>query len=82
MALAKIGAASLVMGAAALATEGWLHGLLPGASLAVKTVRVFGAIGAGVVVLAMCARLLRIGEFDEAVRRMAGKFAPGAGRGA
>ena len=80
VALAKIGAASLVMGVAALATEGWLHGLLPGAGLVVKTVRVFGAIGAGAVVLVLCARLLRIEEFDEAVRRMAGRFVPGTGR--
>jgi len=41
---------------------------------------VFGAIGAGAVVLVLCARLLRIEEFDEAVRRMAGRFVPGTGR--
>jgi len=80
VALAKIGAASLVMGVATFATDAWLHGLLPGAGLAVKAARVFGAIGAGVLVLAACARAFRIQEFDEAVRRMAGRFVPGGGR--
>jgi len=80
VALAKIGAASLVMGVVAFATEAWLHGLLPGAGLAAKAVRVFGAIGAGVVVLAACARAFRIEEFDEAVRRMASRFVPGPDR--
>jgi len=78
--LVKISAASLVMGVVAFATEGWLHGLLPGAGLAAKAVRVFGAIGAGVLVLVACARAFRIEEFDEAVRRMASRFVPGAGR--
>jgi len=80
VALFKILAASAVMGIAVVAVESWMRDLLPGASLAVKTVRVFGSIGVGMLVLAACARFLHIQEFNEAVRRVTGRLAPGIAR--
>ena len=66
----KITLASALMGGAAWAVEGWLSVWLPGDLLVLKTVRVFSAIGAGVVTLGAAARLLRIREFDEVLRRV------------
>jgi putative peptidoglycan lipid II flippase len=80
VAFGKIAVASAVMGIVAAMTASWLQDLLPGTGLVEKAVRVFGAIGAGVLVLAGCARLLRIEEFDEAIRRVTERFAPDTGR--
>jgi hypothetical protein len=68
--LVKITAASLVMGAAAYGAELGLHAVLPGTGVWVRIVRVFGAMGAGVAVLALSAWVLRIEEFSEATRRI------------
>lgn len=73
--LAKIAVASLVMGAAAYGADAALSGVLPGASLLARFVRVLGAIGAGIAVLAVSAKLLRIQEFDDALRRMGARVA-------
>jgi putative peptidoglycan lipid II flippase len=70
VAFAKITIASAVMGAAAYYTSAWLGDVLPSRDLPWKTVRVFSAIGVGVVVLAASAKALRIAEFDEALRRV------------
>ena len=68
--LLKITAASLVMGIAAhYAVEG-LTRLMPGGGELAKMVRVFGAIGAALLVLAASARLLRIQEFTDATARV------------
>jgi hypothetical protein len=37
---------------------------------------VFGAIGAGIVVLVSAAKVLRIAEFDEALKRVVRRVAP------
>jgi putative peptidoglycan lipid II flippase len=66
----KILIASIVMGAVAYFTSVFLRSAVPGTSLIARIVQVFGAIGAGVLVLAAMARLLRIAEFDEAFRRV------------
>jgi putative peptidoglycan lipid II flippase len=66
--LLKISAASLLMAIAASASERLLHIPFPGSSVVTQGVRVFGAIGVGVIVLAASAQLLRIEEFTENVR--------------
>ena len=60
-------AASLVMGAAAMAIETGLHALVPGPALAARAIRVGSAIAGGLVVLVIAARLLRLQELDEAL---------------
>lgn len=70
VAFAKITVASAVMGAAAFFTSAWLEGALPGRGLLWKTIQVFGAIAVAVIVLAASARVLRIAEFDDAMRRV------------
>jgi putative peptidoglycan lipid II flippase len=70
IAFGKIAMASVAMGAAAYYASAWLETALPGRQLLWKAIQVFGAIGAGVVVLAAAARALRIAEFDEALRRV------------
>jgi hypothetical protein len=56
------------MAFAASTMERLLHIPFPGNSVATQGVRVFGAIGVGVIVLAASAQLLRIEEFTENVR--------------
>jgi putative peptidoglycan lipid II flippase len=63
----KIGVASTVMGAAAYQAERWLHAPLPGDAVVAQAIRVFGAIAIGLLVLALCARLLRVREFTESL---------------
>src|SRR5205823_11596979 len=67
-ALSKITVASIVMAAAAYEAERVLHIPFEGARLWVQAVRVFGAIGVGLAVLAAAAQLLRIREFTDSVR--------------
>jgi putative peptidoglycan lipid II flippase len=66
----KVLAASAVMGAAAYYTEAWLRDLLPGSAWYWRGIRVFSAIGAGVVVLIASARLLGVAELKEAMNRV------------
>jgi hypothetical protein len=68
--------ASILMGITAWSTSYWLTQAIPGASFAVKGVRLGAAIGAGVVVLAASARVLRIAEFEEAVGRVVHRLKP------
>jgi putative peptidoglycan lipid II flippase len=74
VALAKITAASLAMGVAAYVTAAWLTVLTPLGGEAAKFIRVFGAIGVALAVLALAARLLRIDEFTEASSRVLQRF--------
>jgi hypothetical protein len=67
VAFAKIAAAALVMAAAAVGAEAGLRHVLPGVSISARLTHVLGGIAAGLVVLALAARLLRIREFDQAV---------------
>jgi putative peptidoglycan lipid II flippase len=77
LALAKITAASMVMGAVALVVLPWLLGVLPGTGELVKALRICIAIGASLVALIVSARLLRIEEFHEATERIVRRIAPG-----
>jgi putative peptidoglycan lipid II flippase len=63
----KIVLASMVTAVAAYEAERWLHTPLPGDAVVVQSIRVFGAIAAGLLVLALCAQLLRIREFTESL---------------
>jgi putative peptidoglycan lipid II flippase len=76
VAFTKITVASIAMGAAAWYTSEWLLATLPGRALLWKAIQVFGAIGAGVIVLAASAKALRIAEFDEAVSRVLRRLQP------
>src|SRR5262249_24952540 len=71
IAFAKIFLASIVMGVAAHYTGRWLTGVLPGHALALQAVRVFTAIGVGVLVLLATARLLAIEELNDAIANVA-----------
>jgi putative peptidoglycan lipid II flippase len=62
--VAKICVASIAMAAVAYYVEQALH-VFAGESTALQAFRVFGAIGAGLVILAVSAQLLRIEEFTE-----------------
>jgi putative peptidoglycan lipid II flippase len=70
MALLKILVASALMGGVAVGAEAWLAAPIPGSAFAPRLVRVCGAIGAALAALALSAKLLRIDEFEEAVRRV------------
>jgi len=70
----KITLASLLMGIAAYMTSSWLQTALPGDAPVMRAVRVFTAIGAGIVVLLGASRLLRIEEFDDAMTRVRDRF--------
>lgn len=68
--LARILIASAAMGVAAYFVEARLHALLPAEAFTARLIRVLGGIGAGMVVLAASAWLLRIEEFRQAVARI------------
>jgi putative peptidoglycan lipid II flippase len=65
--LIKSAAASSAMAAAALAAHAWLTRTIQNQNTPSQAVTLALAIGAGLVVLAVTARILRIAEFDEAV---------------
>jgi putative peptidoglycan lipid II flippase len=65
--LAKTLAASCLMAAAAYGVEHLLRSLVPGTRVLPQAVRLFSAIGAGLAVLGISAKLLRIREFDDAL---------------
>jgi putative peptidoglycan lipid II flippase len=67
---AKISAASVAMGVAVYYVERWLHIPFGGPTLMAQSIRVFGAIAAGIAVLALSAAVLRIQEFHELTRRL------------
>jgi putative peptidoglycan lipid II flippase len=70
IALVKIAAASIVMGAAAYVTSEWLRALLPGGEWYIRAVRVFGSIAPAVLVLLAAARALGIAELKDAMDRV------------
>lgn len=70
----KITAASLVMGVAAHYTVAWITSLTPQGGELAKGIRVFGAIGISLAVLAASARVLRIQEFADATSRVMQRF--------
>jgi putative peptidoglycan lipid II flippase len=71
----KIAVASAVMGVAAVAASAWIAGIMPARTIPWKALQVFGAIGVAVAVLGLVAKLLRIGEFEDAVRRVLSRVA-------
>jgi putative peptidoglycan lipid II flippase len=70
----KIGVASAIMGASVWFVAAWLETLVPGTAFSIRAIRVFTSIAAGVVVLILAARALRIEELDEALRRLVARF--------
>jgi putative peptidoglycan lipid II flippase len=72
--LAKILVASIAMGAAAYFTESWLAAGTPAGGVAIRLMRVFGAIAAGVATLGVVAWMLHIAELREAVARLGARF--------
>jgi len=70
IAMIKITIASAVMGAAALLTSYWLQSVLPGEQWYIRMAQVFGAIGAGIVVLLGSAKVLGISELMTALDRV------------
>jgi putative peptidoglycan lipid II flippase len=67
----KISVASALMGAAVWFGAAWLETAVPGSALSIRAIRVFTSIAAGVIVLIIAARALRIEELDDALRRLA-----------
>jgi putative peptidoglycan lipid II flippase len=76
IALAKIMIASILMGLAAHYTSAWLAYAIPSTAFYWKAVRLASAIAAGLAVLVASARLLRIAEFEEAVKRIVRRLRP------
>ena len=71
---AKILVASAVMGAAAYYGHAWLLGVFGQPSTLHRGIRVLGAIGLAMGVLALCAHLLRLEEFGAAMSRIIGRI--------
>lgn len=76
LAFGKVLVASIFMAAVAWGGERWLEGVVPGSSLLVKLFRVGAGIGLGMGALALAARVLRIAEFDEALRAVTTRVFP------
>ncbi len=72
--LAKISAASTLMGFAAYFTLQGLSSVMPGNGELARVLRVGGSIAVALLVLAASARLLRIQEFTEATSRVLARF--------
>lgn len=70
----KIVLASVVMAAAARASEQLLHTPLPGQSVSAQLIRVFGSIGIALVVLALSAKALGVREVSEAFSAVTRRF--------
>ena len=68
IAFSKILAASVAMGAVSWGAASGLETAIGATSLLERLLVTFGGIGAGVAALAAAARLLRIAEFDDALR--------------
>jgi putative peptidoglycan lipid II flippase len=74
IAFAKISTASVAMGISAWAAEQYLQQAVPGSHWLPRGIRVAAAIGVAFAVLGGAARLLKIQEFQEAVRRVSARF--------
>jgi len=77
---ARIGAASLVMGVAAWATDAGIAAWLPSRSIPVMALRVAASITVGLVVLDRAARLFDAQEFNDARAMVLARVRPGKGR--
>ena len=72
--LTKVLAAAAAMAVAAWGIEYWMTGLLPGQHIAIRGVRLLAAIGGGLFVLALAAKMLHIDELEDALRVLGGQF--------
>jgi putative peptidoglycan lipid II flippase len=72
--LARIAAASALMGVAAIAMDRLLDGVLPGSHVLTQAVRLGVTIGVALGVLAAAAAALRIREFHESVALVMRRF--------
>jgi putative peptidoglycan lipid II flippase len=70
----KICTAAAFMGVAAYYTEGWLHHVFADPRFLHRLIRVSGAIGVALGVLAATAHLLRLEEFHVAMARVLGRL--------
>jgi len=68
LAFVKVTMASLLMSVAAWLVERLLSEMLPGSGVAAQAMHLGGAIGAGILVLAVSARILRLEEIDEVLQ--------------
>jgi putative peptidoglycan lipid II flippase len=75
LALTKIVAASIVMAAVAWGVEHGLSIVWPATHVFARLVRVGSAVGAGLLALAVSARLLRLHEFETAFNRVMARLA-------
>ena len=82
VAFAKVSVAAGLMGIAVPGIHAALLESWPGAGLVARLVRVAASIGGGLLVLAGCARLLRIREWDDTVRHVVARLRSPAPRGA
>ena len=82
VAFAKMTVAAALMGGAVAGIHAALLESWPGAGLAARLARVTASIGGGLLVLAGCARLLRIREWDDALRYVVARLASSTARGA
>jgi putative peptidoglycan lipid II flippase len=71
---AKIAAASCAMAAAAAGLDRLFTGLTAGSGLVAQAVQAFAAIGVGVAVLTLVAKLLRIREYEEVLGSVAARL--------
>jgi putative peptidoglycan lipid II flippase len=74
VALVKILIASVVMAIAAWSMEYGLSQVWPGEDVFHRFVRVMSAVGTGLAILALSAKLLRLEEFERALGRVLGRF--------
>jgi putative peptidoglycan lipid II flippase len=75
MVLIKVLVAAAAMAVAAGGVDYVMTGLLPGRHIPLQVVRLSIAIGGGLVVLALTAKLLKIEEFDDALRLVTANLA-------
>ena len=68
VAFAKILLAAILMGVAAWTCEHFARAAWPGGDVLGQLIRLLSAIGCGIVTLAFAAKVLRIDEFDQALR--------------
>ena len=71
---ARVSVAAALMGVAVWVVHGQLVGFVAGSGLIARLTQVFGSIGAGVVVLLVAARLLRLAELEQAMRQLMGRL--------
>ena len=72
--LLKIVVASAVMGVAAFGIDAWLTTVIPGNALLPQVLRLGASIGAALVVLALAAHVLHIGEFRRGMALVTRRF--------